>query len=136
MMVINKEDEMARKTSKKVTEEMAYTITIQPLAARKKSLKKSVDARGSMRLCELDQIIRDVMDYDTSDHLSGFYMGKPGRSPEIATVDPEGGGENSAVTIEELGLSAGSQLGYIYDFGDNIQSMLTVERVMPFDIRF
>jgi len=127
---------MAGKKRKTKTEEMAYSFSIQPMTTKKKAGKKSFDARGSMELRELDQIIRETMGYDIGDHVSGFYTGKPGRSPEIATVYPDGDGENSTLTIDQLGLSTGSQLGYVYDFGDNIQSMLKVEQVMPYDIRF
>jgi len=89
-----------------------------------------------MALSELDQKIRQTMGYDSWDHLSGFYMGIPHRTPEIAMISPDGDGENSSLTIDELNLSQGTEIGYVYDFGDNIQSMLKIEAVMPQGVQF
>jgi len=127
---------MAQKASKKKPKELAYTLTIHPVGTKKKAGKKSINIRGSMALRELDQEIRQKMGYDTWDHLSAFYNGKPHRSPEIATITPDGDGDNSTLTIDELQLSKGSEIGYVYDFGDDIQSILRVEEVMPYEIRF
>jgi len=126
---------MKRKKLKNL-DEKAYTFSIQPVHSKKKSMKKSINVRGSMILSELDHEVRNAMGYDTWDHLSGFYQGKPGRSNEIATICPDGTGENTTITIDELNLSKGTVIGHVYDFGDNIQSVLTVEEVVPYHIRF
>ena len=111
----NKKDKMNRKN---------YLFSITPGRGKKKKIP--LRAEGSMSLAEFDQLIRKTMNYDW-DHLSGFYMGKPFRSPEIATITPDGGGDNSDISIDELSLSIGSEMGYVYDFGDDIQSVIRVE---------
>lgn len=119
------------KKNKKKKNDNVYVISISPLNSRKRSAQKSINAYGSMEMNELDQKIRQAMGYDSWDHISAFYMGKPHRSPEIAMITPDGGGENSSLTIDELKLSQGSEMGYVYDFGDDIQSMLRVVEIMP-----
>ena len=123
---------MAMKKRKRSSEaETDYLISVRPVHSKSKSMRKTLNISGSTPLSQLDQEIRHVMGYDSGDHLSAFYMGKPHRSPEIATIHPDGGGENSTLTIDELDLSKGAELGYVYDFGDDIQSVLTVDEVRP-----
>lgn len=104
---------------------------MRPMRSKSKKYQKKFTVNGSMTLAELDQLIRQEMDYDGFDHLSGFYEGKPHCSPEIATIAPFGSGGNSSLTIDALMLSPGSEIGYVYDFGDDIQSILKVEEVTP-----
>jgi hypothetical protein len=128
--------ETKMKTNKsKNKNENSYVLSIRPVRGKKKTTPKSISVHGSMVLAEFDQLIRNEMNYDW-DHLSGFFMGKPHSSPEIATITPDGSGDNSDLIIDDLNLSKGSELGYVYDFGDDIQSMLRVEEVIPYSINF
>lgn len=104
----------------------SYTFSVKPIYGKS---KKKLTISASSSFSELDSEIRNVMGHDSWDHLSGFYEGKPFQSTEIATVSPDGGGENSDISIKSLNLQPGDKLGYVYDFGDCLQSTILVEEV-------
>jgi hypothetical protein len=103
-----------------------YTFAVKPI---RRGAKKNLTIDASKSLSELDGKIRKVMGYDTWDHLSGFYEGKPFRSNEIATISPDGCGENSNAKIGSLNFQLGDKFGYVYDFGDSVESMIFVENI-------
>ena len=81
---------------------------------------------------DFDGKLRRALGYDTWDHLSGFFEGTPWRSQQFATVYPFGGeGENSGQKIGDVGLTEGEKIGYVYDFGDNLQHMLVLTEILP-----
>lgn len=107
-----------------------YIFSIKKIGRGKKA-SKTLIVSGDLALGEFDSKIRNAMDFDTWDHLSAFYEGKPYRSPEIATITPNGDGDNSELTIEQLQLEEGAELGYVYDFGDDVQCLLTLNEIQP-----
>ena len=105
---------------------LSYTITVKG-PGRSKSA--TVEAASDQTLAQLDKLIRREMDYDTWDHCSAFFTGKPWRSETVAEIHPDGGGENEDLLVGELGLMPGEKLNYVYDFGDNLEHVLTIDSV-------
>jgi hypothetical protein len=97
-----------------------------------KTLWRRIEIRGNQSLSELDDAMRDAFKHDFSDHLSEFYLGTDqdadGRG--LGTHEPGGGGEGSEWMVGELGLEPGDELSYTYDFGDNIQHILNLEKIV------
>ena len=94
-----------------------------------RSKSATVETEGHQTLAQLDRLIRRQMGYDSFDHCSAFFSGKPWRSETIAEIHPDGGGENEDLRLEELDLMPGEKLHYVYDFGDNLEHVLTIESV-------
>jgi hypothetical protein len=70
------------------------------------------------------QIIFSHLDY----HLYVFQLG----SRQFEAPDPESEAEDATATrLCNLDLSAGSQLTYVYDFGDGWEHNIAVEAVLP-----
>ena len=89
-----------------------------------------IEAQGNNTLGELDAVLREVFDLDPMDHLSEFSLvtGKRARQP-FGPLDPMGEYPACRVRLAGLGLEAGAQLEYIYDFGDNIKHALDLEAI-------
>jgi len=104
-----------------------YIFTIKRIGRKK--LEKTIQIHGVFTLMEFDLQIRTAMNFDVCDHISAFYAGKPYRSPEIATITPSGDGENSNLKIDQIGLKEGFELGYVYDFGNNIQCLIILNEI-------
>ncbi len=119
-----------KKIVKNKKSKFSYIFSINKIGHGKKT-EKILKVPGNLALGEFDLKIRSVMKFDSWDHMSAFYEGKPHRSPEIATITPDGDGDNSNLTIENLQLEEGSELGYVYDFGDDVQCLLTVNEIQP-----
>jgi len=62
------------------------------------------------------------------DHLSEFFIGR-WPSEGFGEIRPDGGGSGADERIEQLGLSEGDKLGYVYDFGDEIHHVITLEKI-------
>lgn len=116
-------------TKIKKKSETSYVFTIKKIVGRK--IQKTIQVPGSINLGELDLEIRTAMNFDTFDHISAFYEGKPHRSLEIATITPDGDGENSELQIDQIGLQEGIEMGYVYDFGDDIQCLVKLNEILP-----
>lgn len=97
----------------------------------RQGLWRRIEIRGDQTLGEFDGIMREAFAHDTFDHLSEFYLGteREWRSRGLGTIYPFGGGEGDDILIGDIGLSAGDRLTYIYDFGDDIQHILTLEEI-------
>jgi len=102
-----------------------YTLKVKP--RRGKSVQIEVESHHTM--AQVDQHLRMAFRYDTDDHCSAFFVGKPWRSEEIASINPGGSGENSSLEFGELGLAPGDQFHYVYDFGDNLEHTIEVGNV-------
>ena len=89
-----------------------------------------IEAQGNNTLGELDAVLREVFDLDPMDHLSEFSLvtGKRARQP-FGPLDPMGEYPACRVRLAGLGLEAGAQLEYVYDFGDNIKHALDLEAI-------
>lgn len=82
-----------------------------------------------LSLSGLHDVIQEVMGW-TDSHLHGFHR----NGERFGIPDPDFDGERvvdeCTVTIKDFGLSLKDRLGYIYDFGDGWEHMLTVEKVL------
>ncbi len=103
---------------------------------RRRGLWRRIEIQGEQTLADLDAILRDAFEHDHWDHLSGFWRqlrrgkSKRFRQVKLATVDPFGEGEGADLPIGGLGLQPGDQLEYVYDFGDWVEHVLTLEEII------
>jgi hypothetical protein len=118
-----------RKTPKKMKKSIkTYIFTIKKIVGKK--IQKTIHVSGALSLAEFDLEIRNAMNFDTFDHISAFYDGKPHRSLEIATITPDGDGDNSKLILDQIGLEVGVEMGYVYDFGDDIQCLIKLDEIL------
>lgn len=96
----------------------------------RRGLWRVIEVEGGQTLGDFDHVIREAFDHDTSDHLSEFYLERVWRSQGLGEIEPWGGGEGALRRVESLGLSEGDGLGYVYDFGDDIQHVITLEKIL------
>lgn len=94
-----------------------------------KGLWRRIEIKSNQTLGNFDQIIRDASNYDTWEHLSEFFKE---RWPQdgFGEIDPNRKGNGAKKRIEQLGLSEGDNIGYIYDFGDEVEHIVTLEKVV------
>jgi hypothetical protein len=98
---------------------------------------RRIEIQGGQTLGDLDVSLRHAFDYDTFDHLSGFWKlvarhgGQRTRYREVGlgNINPFEGGEASDIQIAALGLQVGDRLKYVYDFGDWVEHTLTLESI-------
>ena len=104
-------------------------------------LWRRVEIQGKQTLADLDTILRDAFNHDSSDHMGGFWKrirrgkGKRFREIDIGDVNPLGGGSGTEVHIASLGLEPGHELKYVYDFGDWIEHRLTLEEIVELEAK-
>jgi hypothetical protein len=97
-------------------------------------LWRRIEIQGKQTLADLNAALVSAFDYD-SDHMGGFWRrvrrgsGKRYRDIELGDVDPLGGGSGAGRHIAGLGLKPGDALQYVYDFGDWIEHVITLEEV-------
>lgn len=96
----------------------------------RKSTWRVIEIRGDQTLGELDAVMREAFNRDTWDHLSEFFPGPAWQSRGYGEIDPFGGGRGAARQIGALRLHPGDTLEYVYDFGDDIQHVLTLEEIV------
>lgn len=99
-----------------------------------------IEIQGKNTLSDFNEILVDVFDHDF-DHLGGFWKLVPRggakrgvaryREVDLGSVDPFGEGDAADVTIAELELEVGSKMKYVFDFGDWIEHVLTLEAIEP-----
>jgi PAS domain-containing protein len=94
---------------------------------------REVEIQGGQTLDDLNWILVRAFGHE-SDHVGGFWKRVPRfgtktryREVELGTVDPFGGGDGADVQIAAIGLSEGDELKYVFDFGDWIEHILTLE---------
>jgi len=51
-------------------------------------------------------------------------------------IEPDGQGSGAKKQIDQLGLLEGENVEYIYDFGDDIQHIVTLEKIKESEIRY
>ena len=95
----------------------------------RRGLWRRIEIKGNQTLADFDEIIRVAFDHDTWDHLSEFFKGAWPQGG-FGEIYPDGGGSGAKRRIEQLGLSEGDKLGYIYDFGDEIEHIVTLEKIV------
>jgi hypothetical protein len=100
-----------------------------------KGIWREVEIKGSQRLVDLDRILRMAFQWDTSDHLGGFWKliprgtSKRVREIEIGDVNPLGGGSAADLHVGGLDFKPGDRLKYVYDFGDWFEHFLTLKEI-------
>jgi len=99
----------------------------------RRRLWRRVEVKGAQTLGDLDRIIREAFKYYMWDHLSEFFRGRVWRSEGLGEIHPGGGDSGDGKRIDRLGLSEGDKLEYVYDFGDDIQHIVTLEKIMEVD---
>jgi len=96
----------------------------------RKRLWRRIEIRGDQTLGKFDRIIREAFNHDACDHLSKFFLGRAWQSQGFGQIWPGGGGSGARKQIAKLGLSEGARLEYVYDFGDDIQHIVTLEKIV------
>jgi hypothetical protein len=99
-------------------------------------LWRRIEIQGGQTLAEFDCILREAFQHDPSDHLSGFWKrtrrgrGKRFREVDLGDINPFGEGSGADLRVAGLGLSPGDQLKYVYDFGDWVEHLITLEEIV------
>jgi len=106
--------------------ERVYTFKVA--LAHRRGQWRRIEIRGDQTLRDLDSKIRDVFGHDWFDHLSEFYPAGMWRSG-FGEIYPDGRGSGARVKIDELELSEGDELSYIYDFGNEVRHLITLEKI-------
>lgn len=117
-----------------------------PLKAEPKyrpKIWRMIEIQGKDTLSDFNKILVHVFEHDF-DHLGGFWKLVPRaarqgakrgvaryREVDLGKVDPFGEGDAADVTIAELELAVGSRMKYVFDFGDWIEHVLTLEAIEP-----
>ncbi len=86
---------------------------------------------AKLTLEDLSDGILDVFDFD-NDHLYQFrYRTRYGFITEVNSPDMDEGPFTTDVVLGEMGLEIGTDFIYLFDFGDNWEFEVTLERVDP-----
>ena len=101
----------------------------------RKGLWRKIEIRGNHALGDFDEIIREAFNYDPRDHLSMFFSGRAWKSKDYGQIEPDVKGSGIKTLINQLGLSEGDKMEYVYDFGDDIQHVITLERIKESEIK-
>ncbi|HEX9839550.1 MAG TPA: hypothetical protein VGA72_09395 [Anaerolineales bacterium] len=127
-----------KKSVSKESKEQVYRFKAQ-LKYRPK-IWRVIEIQGKNTLSDFNRILVDVFDHDF-DHLGGFWKLVPRggtkrgvaryREVDLGSVDPFGGGDGAALIIAELELAVGNKMKYVFDFGDWIEHVLTLEAIEP-----
>jgi len=96
----------------------------------RKGLWRRIEVKEDQTLGDFDRIIREAFNHDIGDHLSEFFPDRVWRSKGFGEIDPYGGGSGSMKKINQLRLSEGVKIEYVYDFGDDIQHVITLEKII------
>jgi hypothetical protein len=95
----------------------------------RKGLWRRIEIMGNQTLGDFDYIIRKAFKHDTWDHLSEFYSGRVWHSKGFGEIEPGGRGMGAKKPIKQLGLTEGQKMEYVYDFGDSVQHIITLEKI-------
>ncbi len=124
--------------------QMVYRFKAQLVGRRK--IWREIEIQGMQTLADLNAALQEAFNHD-EDHMGGFWRliprasqaktmskrssGRATRMREVAIgdVDPMGGGDGATIMVAELGLAAGDQLKYVYDFGDWIEHQLSLQAI-------
>jgi len=88
-----------------------------------------IEIMGNQTLGDFDYIMHEAFNHDTWDHLSDFFPGRAWKSKGYGEIDPDDRGSGSKKLISQLALSEGDKLEYVYDFGEDIQHVITLEKI-------
>jgi hypothetical protein len=121
----NKQKKGERKMGK------VYVFKVQ--FKHRKSLWRRIEIIDSQTLGDFDRIIREGFSHSDYDHLSEFFTGQAWKSRGFGEIMPDGSGIGSKQKINQMGLTIGSKFEYVYDFGDDLQHVLTLEKIIESD---
>ncbi|ODS36614.1 MAG: hypothetical protein A7316_04845 [Candidatus Altiarchaeales archaeon WOR_SM1_86-2] len=107
---------------------MAKVYQFKAALKHRKGLWRRIEIGDDQTLGDLDDMMREAFKHDTFDHLSEFYRDHACRSG-FGEIYPDGGGQGSDIKIGSIGTYIGAKMGYVYDFGDYIQHVLTLEEI-------
>ncbi len=102
----------------------------------RKGLWRRIEIQGEQTLADFDDILRTAFEHDHGDHLSGFWKrmrrgeGRRYREIDLGSINPFGEGEAADLSIAGLQLQPGDALHYVYDFGDWIKHLITLEEIV------
>jgi len=96
----------------------------------RKGLWRRIEIKGDQTLGDFDYILRDAFNHDLGDHLSEFFSGRVWQSEGFGHIEPGGYGEGALKKISLLSLKEGDSLEYVYDFGDDIQHLIMLEKIV------
>ncbi|MEA1964547.1 MAG: hypothetical protein U9O41_05420 [Candidatus Aerophobetes bacterium] len=96
----------------------------------RKGLWRRIEIKGNQTLGDFDYVIRGAFNHDLGDHLSEFFSGQVWRSKGFGEIEPGGSGSGAGKKIAKLGISEGDKLRYVYDFGDDIRHVVTLEKIV------
>jgi len=113
--------------------DMARVYRFKVVLKHRRRLWRRIEIKGTQTLGDLDRIIREAFKHDAYDHLSEFYRGRVWRSEGLGEINPFEGGGGAKRRIDGLGLSKGDKMEYVYDFGDDIQHIVSLERIEELD---
>jgi hypothetical protein len=119
---------LGRMRRPKNVELLAIRLLVKRASGRKGC---TVEVRNDQSITDLDLAIRRGLNYDTWDHCSAFFAGKPWRSKCLAEIYPDKSGPGQLNPISSLRLIEGVVLFYVYDFGGNLEHSVSVEEVLP-----
>ena len=103
--------------------------------AYRPGLWRRIELQGQHTLGDFDEELRHAFQHDTMDHMSGFWklvrrgQSRRFREVDLGNIDPFGEGEAAELSIAGLDLEPGSQLKYVYDFGDWIEHRISLESI-------
>ena len=109
-----------------------YRFTATTYSGKKKRI---IEILGKDTLADLDDVLREAFDLDTSDHLSEFTRitprgkGKKPREEPYGEINPFEPTPAMELHIAGLGLTVGAELEYLYDFGDSLRHKLVLESI-------
>ncbi|MHC1608639.1 MAG: IS1096 element passenger TnpR family protein [Candidatus Methanofastidiosia archaeon] len=98
-----------------------------------KGLWRRIEIKGNQTLGDFDHIMREAFNHDTGDHLSEFFSGRVWNSERFGEIEPGGSGSGAKKQIDQLGLTKGNTIEYVYDFGDDIQHVITLEKIVELE---
>ncbi len=96
----------------------------------RKGIWRRIEIKGNQMLGDFDHVIRKAFNHDTEDYLSEFFPGRVWRSEGFGEIEPGGNGSGAKKQIDQLGLTDGNTIEYVYDFGDDIQHVITLEKIV------
>ena len=84
---------------------------------------------ASTHFSELQFKILDAFEFE-NDHLSSFFRGTNVGDPEICTCEYPGDLEPDYEIGQILGTDIGAKLTFLFDFGDNWEFVITLEKLL------
>ena len=92
---------------------------------------RRIQVRSDITFANLHSILQSVMGWDDA-HLHQFMIrGEPYGAPDRDPGEPRKAKDERKHTLSELGAGSGEKFAYTYDFGDNWEHILEIEKELP-----